>query len=82
VLKCYLWQRPLRSTGNSVGHPPSAINGTGPFFGPPETNRSRNSGGGFGLGDGDELLFGGALAEGVSGGRIVGVGVVAGTLPP
>ena len=26
-------------TGNSTGQPPSAINGTGPFVGPPEAKR-------------------------------------------
>jgi hypothetical protein len=35
----YSWQRPLCFTGNSTGHPPSAINGTGPSVGPPESNR-------------------------------------------
>jgi hypothetical protein len=39
VLTRYSWQRPLCSTGNSTGHPPSAINGTGPSVGPPESNR-------------------------------------------
>src|SRR5215216_2702590 len=58
VLKCYSWQRPLRFAGNSAGHPPSAINGTGPFVGPPEANRLRLPCGGFGLGDADELLLG------------------------
>ena len=80
MLKCYSWQRPLRFAGNSAGHPPSAINGTGPFVGPPEANRLRLSCGGFGLGDADELLVDDALAEGVSGGMIVGAGVLAATL--
>ena len=80
MLKCYSWQRLLRFAGNSAGHPPSAINGTGPFVGPPEANRLRLSCDGFGLGDADELLVGDALAEGVSGGMIVGAGVLAGTL--
>jgi hypothetical protein len=70
----------LRFAGNSAGHPPSAINGTGPFVGPPEANRLRLSCGGFGLGDADELLVGDALAEGVSGVMIVGAGVLAATL--
>jgi hypothetical protein len=72
VLKCYSWQRPLRFAGYSAGHPPSAINGTGPFVGPPEAKRLRLSCGGPGLGDAGELVLGDALAEGVSGGRIVG----------
>src|SRR5215211_7143935 len=81
VLKCYSWQRPLRFTGNSTGHPPFAINGTGPFVGPPEANRLRSFCGGLGLGDADELLFGDALAEDSSGGALVGAGVLAATLP-
>src|SRR5215212_8257834 len=39
LLKCYSWQRPLCFTGNSTGQLPSAISGTGPFVGPPESNR-------------------------------------------
>jgi hypothetical protein len=35
----YWWQRPLCFTGNSTGQLPSAISGTGPFVGPPESNR-------------------------------------------
>ena len=86
MLKCYSWQRPLRFAGNSAGHPPSAINGTGPFVGPPEANRLRLPCGGFGLGDADELLLGDALAEGPSGGGlfgagVLGAGVLAATLP-
>ena len=84
MLKCYSWQRPLRFAGNSAGHPPSAINGTGPFVGPPEANRLRLPCGG--LGDADELLIGDALAEGPSGGAVLGAGVLgagvlAATLP-
>ena len=81
VLKCYSWQRPLRFTGNSTGHPPFAINGTGPFVGPPEANRLRSFCGGLGLGDADELLVGDALAEGSTGGALLGTGVLAATLP-
>ena len=88
MLKCYLfsWQRPLRFAGNSAGHPPSAINGTGPFVGPPEANRLRLFSGGFGLGDADALLLGDALAEGSTGGAllgagVLGAGVLAATLP-
>jgi hypothetical protein len=81
VLKCYSWQRPLRFAGNSAGHPPSAINGTGPFVGPPEANRLRLFSGGFGLGDADALLLGDALAEGSTGGALLGAGVLAATLP-
>ena len=81
MLKCYSWQRPLRFDGNSAGHSPSAINGTGPFVGPPEANRLRLFNGGFGLGDADALLFGDALAEGSTGGAVLGAGVLAATLP-
>ena len=86
MLKCYSWQRPLRFAGNSSGHPPSAINGTGPFIGPPEANRLRLFCGGFGLGDADELLPGDARAEGSPGSAplgtgVLGAGVLAATLP-
>src|SRR5215207_2806552 len=74
-LKCYSWQRPLRFTGNSTGHPPSAISGTGPFVGPPEANRLWSFCGGFGLGDADEILLGDAVAGGSSGGALLGAGV-------
>jgi len=80
VLKCYSWQRPLRFAGNSAGHPPSAINGTGPFVGPPEANRLRLFSGGFGLGDADALLLGDALAEGLSGSVLIGAAVLGDTL--
>ena len=79
-LKCYSWQRPLRFTGNSTGHPPFAINGTGPFVGPPEANRLRSFCGGLGLGDADELLLGDALAEGLSGSVLIGAAVLGDTL--
>jgi hypothetical protein len=36
--------------------------------------------GGFGLGDADALLLGDALAEGSTGGALLGAGVLAGTL--
>src|SRR5215208_3706284 len=58
----------------------------GPFVAPPEANRLRLPCGGFGLGDADELLIGDALAEGSSGGAllgagVLGAGVLAATLP-
>jgi hypothetical protein len=63
-------------TGNSTGHPPSAINGTGPFVGPPEANRLWVFCG-----------LGGALLEGLAGDALLGAAVLgatlaAATLPP
>jgi hypothetical protein len=64
-------------TGNSTGHSPSGIRGTGPFVGPPELNRSL---GGCGVGDAEALLGGDALllrAGLLRGGVLVG-GLLAG----
>src|SRR5215218_9309504 len=60
LLKCYSWQRPLCFTGNSTGQLPSAISGTGPFVGPPESNRLCVF---CGLGGADALLDGLLLEE-------------------
>src|SRR5215212_10448813 len=56
----YWWQRPLCFTGNSTGQLPSAISGTGPFVGPPESNRLCVF---CGLGGADALLDGLLLEE-------------------
>jgi hypothetical protein len=45
----------LCCTGYSTGQPPSGIKGTGPFVGPPESNRLSFCGG-LGLGDADASL--------------------------
>ena len=84
MLKCYSWQRLLRLTGNSAGQAPSAITGTGPFVGPPASNRLRRVGGGSGLGD--ELLAGDTLAEdppgdGLLAAAVLGDALLAATLP-
>jgi hypothetical protein len=75
----YGWQRPLCFAGNSSGHLPFAITGTGPFVGPPEANRLRLFCGGFGLAD--ALLLGDALAEDLLGDGLLGGTLLAVTLP-
>ena len=70
----------MRFAGNTAGHPPSAIYGTGPYVGPPEANRLRLFCGGCGLGDADALPLGDALAEGLSGSVLIGAAVLGDTL--
>ena len=81
--RVYGKQRRLCLTGNSTGHSPSGISGTGPFVGPPEPNRLL---GGCGVGDAEALLGadavllragplrGGVLVDGLlaGGGALVG----------
>jgi len=58
LARVYGKQSPPCLTGNSTGHSPSGIRGTGPLVGPPELKRSL---GGCGLGDAEALLVGDAL---------------------
>jgi len=80
-LKCYSWQRPLCFTGNSTGHPPSAINGTGPFVGPPEANRLWVF---CGLGGAllDALPLEGLTGDALLGAAVLDATLAAATLPP
>jgi hypothetical protein len=75
VLKCYSWQRSSCLTGNSDGHAPFAINGTGPFVGPPDSNRRWVF---CGLGGADALLdvLDAPLPEGLLGGALLGGGLL------
>src|SRR5215211_306914 len=81
LARVYGKQSPPCLTGNSTGHSPSGIRGSGPLVGPPELNKSL---GGCGVGDaealrgGDRLLLRGGV---LVGGMLAGGGVLVGAHP-